>query len=273
MTVRPIYRRNKSHTIERKNLGGGDNDLRNWRDGSQNSKHAIQQSRSLKWRIQQYRPVQVWDWLFKSCEVNGRILLRDGLVSVGEVEECILKGNCKKLSIKLPAWSLLQCLLTSAKSNSDGLVISDDVVLTRMNGPKDGVFEWFIGPLLIIKEQLKNLELEETEETCLKELVMKCKNELPEEWDSTGFPSDDTVRRAQLQAIIRRLQGIVASMSRMPTFRRRFRNLIKVLYIEALQAGASASHIGGTLIPKHREKGSIQSKDNVDELDEPSNEC
>jgi hypothetical protein len=37
-----------------------------------------------------------------------------------------------------------------------------------------------------------------------------------------------------------RLQGIVASMSRMPTFRRRFRNLVKVLYIEALQASASA---------------------------------
>jgi len=82
-----------------------------------------------------------------------------------------------------------------------------------MNGPKDGVFEWFIGPLLIIKEQLKNLELEETEETCLKELVMKCKNELPEEWDSTGFPSDDTVRRAQLQAIIRRYINFVENVS------------------------------------------------------------
>jgi len=81
---------------------------------------------------------------------------------------------------------------------------AEDVVLTRMNGPKDRVFEWFIEPLLIMKEQLKNLELEETEESCLKELVMRCKNELPEEWDSTGFPSDDTVRRAQLQAIIRR---------------------------------------------------------------------
>lgn len=66
---------------------------------------------------------QVWDWLFKSCEVNGRILFRDSLISFGEVEEFILKGNCKKLSIKLPAWSMLQCLLTSAKSNSDGLVI------------------------------------------------------------------------------------------------------------------------------------------------------
>lgn len=108
---------------ERKNLRGGDNVLTNRRDGSQNLKHTLQQSRSLKWRIQQYRLVQVWDWLFKSCEVNGRILLRDGLIGVGEVEECILKGNCKKLGIKLPAWSLLQCLLTSAKSSSDGLVI------------------------------------------------------------------------------------------------------------------------------------------------------
>lgn len=73
-----------------------------------------------------------------------------------------------------------------------------------MNGPKDRVFEWFIGPLLIMKEQLKNLELEESEETCLKELVMRSKNDIPEDWDSTGFPSKDNVRRAQLQAIIRR---------------------------------------------------------------------
>ncbi len=49
--------------------------------------------------------LQVWDWLFKSCEVNGRILLRDGLVTVKDIEECILKGNCKKLGIQLPAWS------------------------------------------------------------------------------------------------------------------------------------------------------------------------
>ncbi|WJX33190.1 hypothetical protein P8452_21424 [Trifolium repens] len=237
---RPLYRRNTKHAHEKKNHEGSDHNLKNRRDGSQNSKHTLQQSRSMKWKIHHYKPVQVWDWLFKSCEVNGRIVLRDGLISVKEIEECISKGNCKKLSIKLPAWSLLQCLLTSAKSNSDGLVISDDVELTRMNGPKDKVFEWFIGPLLIMKEQIKNLEMKESEETCLKELVMRCKNDIPEDWDSTGFPSNDNVRRAQLQAIIRRLQGIVASMSRMPTFRRRFRNLVKVLYIEALQASASA---------------------------------
>ncbi|XP_050879581.1 uncharacterized membrane protein At3g27390 isoform X3 [Lathyrus oleraceus] len=237
---RPAYRKNMRHALEKRNHEGSDHNLKNWRDSSQNLEHTLQQTRSMKWKIHHYKPVQIWDWLFKSCEVNGRIVLRDGLISVKEIEECISKGNCKILSTKLPAWSLLQCLLTSAKSNSDGLIISDDVELTKMNGPKDKVFEWFIGPLLVMKDQVKNLELQESEETCLKELVMRCKNDIPEDWDGTGFPSDDNVRRAQLQAIIRRLLGIVASMSRMPTFRRRFRNLVKVLYIEGLQASASA---------------------------------
>lgn len=76
--------------------------------------------------------------------------------------------------------------------------------LTRRNAPKDKVFEWFIGPLLIIKEQIKALHLDETEESCLRELLMRCKNEKPEEWDDTCFPSTDNVRRAQLQAILRR---------------------------------------------------------------------
>lgn len=67
--------------------------------------------------------IQMWDWLFKSCEVNGRILLREGLINIKDIEECIVRGNCKKLGIKLPAWSILQCLLASAKSDSSGLVI------------------------------------------------------------------------------------------------------------------------------------------------------
>ncbi|GJW15517.1 uncharacterized membrane protein isoform X1 [Tanacetum coccineum] len=55
--------------------------------------------------------------------VNGRILFRDGLIDVKDIEECIVKARCKKLAIKLPAWSILQCLLALAKSESSGLVI------------------------------------------------------------------------------------------------------------------------------------------------------
>lgn len=70
----------------------------------------------------------MWDWLFKSCEVNGRILIQNGMIDIKDIEEC-MKGDCKNLGIKLPAWSILQCLLASAKSNSSGLVIC--MYLTR----------------------------------------------------------------------------------------------------------------------------------------------
>ncbi|KAK1568142.1 hypothetical protein Q3G72_021098 [Acer saccharum] len=243
---RPRYRRIMKPNRVKKKLGDDDNDdLKIGRESSLETKLILERSRTLKWAIQRYKPVQVWDWLFKSCEVNGRILLRDGLIDIKDIEECIVKGNCKKLGIKLPAWSIVQCLLVSAKSNSSGLVISDDLELTKSNGPREKMFEWFIGPLLIMKEQIKNLQLDDNnEETSLRELIMRGKNENPEDWDDSSFLSSDNVRKAQLQAIIRRLQGIVASMSRVPTFRRRFRNLVKMLYIEALQAGALDHHIG-----------------------------
>ncbi|MFS7929470.1 putative membrane protein [Helianthus anomalus] len=242
---RPRYRENMktSGGLERRNSYG--NDLKNEKESTRGSRLVSQRSRTLKQALQQYTPVQVWDWLFKSCEVNGRILFRDGLLDVKDIEECIVKGKCKKLGIKLPAWSILQCLLASAKSESPGLVISEEVELTRTNLPRDKVFEWFIGPLLIMKEQIKGLELSEYEEICLRKLVMRYKNEKPEDWDDSSFPSSDHVRRAQLQAVIRRLEGIVDSMSRMPTFRRKFRNLVKVLYLEVLQAGIIASQDGG----------------------------
>ncbi|KAI3702699.1 hypothetical protein L6452_28449 [Arctium lappa] len=237
---RPKYRENMntSDLLERSLTG---NDYKNEKDSSRGSRLVSQRSKTLKQALQQYTPVQVWDWLFKSCEVNGRILLREGLIDVKDIEECIVKGKCKKLVIKLPAWSILQCLLASAKSESSGLVISDEVELTRTSLPRDKVFEWFIGPLLIIKEQIKGLQLNENEEICLQKLLMRCKNEKPEDWDGSGFPSSDHLRRAQLQAIIRRLQGIVGSMSRMPTFRRKFQNLVKLLYLDTLQAGILAS--------------------------------
>lgn len=147
VTARPKYRKNMSSNLTRKMLD--DNDLKNRRQGSYGSKLVSENSRTLKWAVQQYKPVQVkytniwmykhsivhmnlslhgvwfqvWDWLFKSCQVNGRILTQNGMIDLKDIEECILKGNCKKLGIEVPAWSILQCLLASAKSNSLGLVI------------------------------------------------------------------------------------------------------------------------------------------------------
>ncbi|XP_020082943.1 uncharacterized membrane protein At3g27390 [Ananas comosus] len=202
------------------------------------SKLVSERSRTLKKAIKELRPIQIWDWLFRSCEINGRILLNEGLIRVVDIEECIIEGKCKKLSIKLPAWSILQCLIRSAKCGSNGLLISDEVELTNFNWPKDSVLYWILGPLLVMKEQIRSMELSEDEAACLRKLLLTRSNEKPEDWDDCGFPSDDNVRRAQLQAIIRRLQGIVANMSRIPSFRRRFNNLVKALYSEAVEIGA-----------------------------------
>ncbi|XP_016474734.1 putative membrane protein At3g27390 [Nicotiana tabacum] len=271
--ARPQYRRNMSSSgcLESKNSI----EQKIEKEGSRSLKLISHGSRTLKQTIQQYTPMQVWGWLFKSCEVNGRILLREGLIDVKDIEECIVKGDCKKLGIKLPAWSILQCLLISAKSDSPGLLISDEVELTKSNWPKDKVFEWFLGPLLVMKEQIKKLQLREDEEISLRTLVMGCKNERPEEWDNTGFPSTDTVRRAQLQAVIRRLQGIVGSLSRVPTFRRRFKNLVKVLYLEAIQIGLVADNDGGSSKAgnsnrRQRVKGDTRNKDEGEENEESS---
>ncbi|XP_050206613.1 uncharacterized membrane protein At3g27390 [Mercurialis annua] len=252
---RPRYRKN----MENLNADESNTGLKNRRENSLETKLFSQRSRTLKLAIQQYKPVHVWDWLFKSCEENGRTLLREGLINIKDIEACFTKGDCKKLGIKLPASSLLQCLLVSAKSDSPGLVMSDDAELTMNNGPRDKLFEWVIGPLLIMKEQIKKLQLDENEEACLRKIIIKCKNEKPEDWDECGFSSEDNVRRAQLQGILRRLEGVVAAMTRIPTFRRRFMNLVKVLYVESIQAAASPSQSGNALKYKRSIKSS---KDN-----------
>lgn len=55
-----------------------------------------------------------------------------------------------------------------------------------------------------MKEQIKQLQLDENEEAWLCKLIMIGNNQKPEDWINMGFPSDDSVRIAKLQAIIRR---------------------------------------------------------------------
>ncbi|KAF3796810.1 putative membrane protein [Nymphaea thermarum] len=186
--------------------------------------------------------VQLWDWLFQSCETNGRMLIQDGLLTVQDIEECLHKGRCKKLTIRLPGYCILQCLLRSAKSDTSGLLLTEDMELTLLNSSRDRFLkDWFLRPLLIIKEQIKGLHLDDNEMHFFNKLIMTCDSEKLEDWSYGCFPSDDNIRKAQLQAIVRRTQGIVTSLSRMPTFRRRFHDLIRTLYLESKEETGMAS--------------------------------
>lgn len=72
--------------------------------------------------------------------------------------------------------------------------------------------------------------------------------------------------KRNIYSVCDRLQGIVGSMSRMPTFRRRFQNLVKVLCIEAIQTGVLANDMGERL--KTRYGGNGKSKDSTAEISE-----
>jgi hypothetical protein len=48
------------------------------------------------------------------------------------------------------------------------VLVAEVVDVTNFNWPKDIVFDWMLGPLLVIKEQLKKLEVTEEEEMCLR---------------------------------------------------------------------------------------------------------
>ncbi|KAF0904315.1 hypothetical protein E2562_033283, partial [Oryza meyeriana var. granulata] len=204
---RPRYRKTDRMNNETGQNNEGHNITAELGEKKQNGHHktmrALPRSQTFMETIQRLRPIQIWDWLFRSCELNGRILLSEGLISAEDMEEFIIKGKCKKLSIKLPAWCILQCLIRSAKYDSHGLLISDDVEVTNFNWPKDKVFDWMLGPLLVIKEQIKKLDITEDEELCLRKLIMTNNNDKPSDWDDCGFSSSDNIKRAQLQAIIR----------------------------------------------------------------------
>ncbi|KAF4385831.1 hypothetical protein F8388_010387 [Cannabis sativa] len=175
------------------------------------------------------KPLELLDSLFKECRHHGEILFSDGVITLKDVEEARSSKDSRIIGVGLPAYCLLQTLLRSAKSNSVGLLLSDNTELTSRNRPKDAVFDWFFNPLMIIKEQIKAENLSETEENYFCKLVLLSGDPSRLKDANIGPPPEPERKRAELDALARRLQGITKSISRYPTFRRRFESLVKSL--------------------------------------------
>ncbi|KAL2320216.1 hypothetical protein Fmac_029185 [Flemingia macrophylla] len=190
---------------------------------------APSRSSSMNNNIAEWKSFELLDALFKECCRVGEKMVSEGIISGKDIEEAKSgKGNYV-VSIGLPAYCLLQGLLRSAKFNSVGILISDDTELTTTNRPREIFFEWFLNPLLIIKEQIKAENLSATEEDYLGKLVLLSGDAERFKKSSIGLAPESEVKRAELDALARRLQGITKSMTRFPTFKRRFDNLVKSL--------------------------------------------
>ncbi|KAF7801569.1 putative membrane protein [Senna tora] len=184
---------------------------------------------SMKNTIGELKPLELLDGLFKECHNAGERMVSEGLITWQDIEEAKSGKGSRVISIGLPAYCLLQALLRSAKANSNGILISDDTELTAANRPAEKFFDWFLNPLLIFKDQIKAENLTASEEDYLCKLVLLSGDLERLKSSSVGPAPESERKRAELDGFARRLQGITKSMSRFPTFKRRFDYLVKSL--------------------------------------------
>lgn len=184
-------------------------------------------------QIQELKAVVIWDNFFKSCEYTGRALLDAGAIDEKDLEAWQYSKS-KIVNVGIPSYAFLQCFIRSIRSNCTGFLMRDNIELTDVNRPEGRVFDWLYEPMSVMKEQIKCLHLKETEELYLSKLSLYCGDmERVDAWNNGGVPPADEIRRAQLLGISRRLQGFGSMLSRLPTFRRRYHEVVKTLAQEA----------------------------------------
>ncbi|KAL5705008.1 hypothetical protein ACHQM5_023360 [Ranunculus cassubicifolius] len=178
------------------------------------------------------KAIVIWDHFFKGCEISGEELTRDGAIGIADLEAW-QQSKSKIVNVGIPTYTFMHCFLKSIKSGSSGFILRDNVEVTHLNRPEGRVFDWLYDPMLVMKEQIKSLDLVESEELYLCKLCLYYgDNQRIEAWNNGGVPPNDEIKIAQLEAITRRLQGFCLTLTRLPTFRRRYQEVVKALVIE-----------------------------------------
>ncbi|KAE9596663.1 hypothetical protein Lal_00007578 [Lupinus albus] len=195
-------------------------------------------SRSVRQTIQEVKMVQIWGNMMKSVEMRGKDLLDSNILTAADLYEW-LKGKNSDLAaivgVGLPCYSLLQTLIFSIKSNSSGVLLSDGFEINYLNRPKDKLLDWFFNPVMVLKEQIRVNKLEESEVRYLeKVLLFGSDTQRMQACDNDNYVLQDAVRAAQIQGLARRMIGMVRSVSKLPTYRRKFKQVVKALVTHSI---------------------------------------
>ncbi|RLM74313.1 putative membrane protein [Panicum miliaceum] len=199
-------------------------------------------SRSVREAIQEVKMVQIWENMMKSCEQRGRDLLNLNVITAVGLTEWLRakESGHETISLGLPSYSLLCTVLQSIKAGAGGLLLGS-VEVNQHNRPQDRLLDWFFHPVLVLKEQIQVLRMTEEEVRFLEKLTLFAGNAAASAggWDNGAEVPQDPVRLAQIQAISRRLVGIVRSLSKFPTYRRRYRHVVKLLIAYSIERDGS----------------------------------
>lgn len=199
---------------------------------------SLSTSRSVREAIREVGIMQVWGGMMKSCEMRGQELLDANLINPPELYDWLKakRGNESAIvGIGLPCFAFFHILIQSIKTGSDGLMLHDGLEITHVNRPRDRLMDWFFHPILVLKEQIKVIRLEEGEVRFLEKVVLfGSDSERMQAWDNGSLAPQDALRSAQIQGLSRRMLGLTRSVSKLPTYRRQFRQVVKSLIIYSI---------------------------------------
>ncbi|MED6157410.1 hypothetical protein PIB30_022816 [Stylosanthes scabra] len=211
-------------------------------------------SRSVRETIQEVKMVQIWGNMMRYCEMRGKELLDANVLTQSDLYEWLRGKNGNEAAIVgvgLPCYSLLQTLLFSINANSSGVLLLEDFEITHFNRPKDKLLDWFFNPVMVLKEQIRVITLVEDEVRYLEKVVLFGSNKQRlEAWDNGSVVITDALRAAQIEGISRRMIGMVRSVSKLPTYRRKFRHVVKTLVAHSLEKDASETALVSRYVQK-----------------------
>ncbi|CAA6664976.1 unnamed protein product [Spirodela intermedia] len=195
-------------------------------------------SRSVREVIHEVKMVQIWDELMTGFEVGGKQLLDAEVITLADLSEWVKMKGSKGgiIGLGLPSYCLLDTLVESITVGASGIVLSNGAEVNHQNRPQDRLLDWFFHPVMVLKEQIRVINLEAGELRFLEKLVIFGNNtQRMESWNNGSVAPQDAMRNAQIQAISRRLVGMTGSISKFPTYRRRFERVVKVLIAHSLE--------------------------------------
>ncbi|CAO2827996.1 unnamed protein product [Amaranthus hypochondriacus] len=190
-------------------------------------------SRSVRETIHEVKMVQVWGNMMRTCEIKGRELLDANVLTRADLFEWLKAKNSHEAPIVgagLPSYAALYTITCSIQAGVDGILLLDNLIVTHENRPQDRLLDWFFQPLLVLKEQIRMLKLSDNEMLYLEKVSLFGSNpERMQLWKNDCMTPQEPLRAAQIQGISRRMTGMCRSMSKLPTYRRRYRHLVKDL--------------------------------------------
>ncbi|XP_060194792.1 uncharacterized membrane protein At3g27390 [Lycium barbarum] len=197
---------------------------------------SLTSSRSVREAIQEVKMVQVWQNMARSCELRAKELLDVKVITPGDLDDWLKTKHgvdVAVINVGLPCYTFLQIIFYSIKAGSDGLFLLEDLEITHLNRPQDRLLDWFFQPVMVLKEQIRVLSLEEGEMRFLEKVVLfQSNSERFKAWENGSVAPQDSLRAAQIEGISRRMVGMIRSVSKFPTYRRKFRQIVKTLIMQ-----------------------------------------